>query len=193
MLAALDTFYFLYLVSTSVAMYRSSAEDARRWALAQDAGSTRTRLVRVVKGSRSFSGGAGLFTIVLVSFMGLLFALLLLPESYELGSELIRITLCVFGVITAWMLLHTSFALYYTHLYYSQQTPGGLAFPGESEPNPMDFAYFAFTVGISFAASDVAVTDRKVRRITLFHGILAFFYNTAILALVINIVLTRAG
>ena len=192
-LVYLDTFYILYLVSTWITMYRSSAEEARQWALAQEDDSKWTRFVEALKGKRVFSGGAGLFTIISFSLIGLLFALLLLPESYGLGSELLRITLCVVGVVTAWTLLHTSYALYYTHLYYREQTPGGLRFPGDEEPDTLDFAYFAFTIGISFAVSDVEVTARRIRRVTLFHGVLAFFYNAAILALVINLVLTRAG
>lgn len=134
-----------------------------------------------------------MLNIIFFSLFGLVFALALLPESYGLGSELLRAILCVGGVVTAWTLLHTSYALYYTHLYYREQTPGGLGFPGSEEPDALDFAYFAFTIGISFAVSDVEVTARRIRRVTLFHGILAFFYNAAILALVINLILTRAG
>lgn len=193
MLAAVDAFYVLYLVSTWIAMYRSSSADARHWALAQEGHSRRTRFLETLKGTRLFSGGGGLFTIVSFSLVGLLFALLLLPGASGAGNDLARMILCVLGVVTAWALLHTSFALYYAHLYYRGQSPGGLHFPGEDQPDPLDFAYFAFTVGISFAASDVAITQREMRRTTLFHGILAFFYNTAILALVINIVLTQAG
>ena len=193
MLVYLDTFYILYLVSTWITMYRSSAQEARQWALAQEDDSKWSRFVEAWKGKRVFSGGAGLVSIIGFSLIGLLFAILLLPESYGLGSDLLRVALCVVGVVTAWTLLHTSYALYYTHLYYREQTPGGLKFPGDEEPDILDFAYFAFTIGISFAVSDVEVTARRVRRVTLFHGVLAFFYNAAILALVINLVLTRAG
>ena len=192
-LAYLDTFYILYLVSTWITMYRASAQDARQWALAQEDGSKWTRFVEAWKGKRVFSGGAGLFTIISFSLLGLGFALTLLPGNNELGSELIRVPLCVVGVVTAWILLHTSYALYYTHLYYRTPTPGGFRFPGDEEPDPLDFTYFAFTLGTSFAVSDVEVTARRARRVALFHGVLAFFYNTAILALVINLVLTGAG
>ncbi|MGB3634677.1 MAG: DUF1345 domain-containing protein [Rubrobacteraceae bacterium] len=191
-LTYLDTFYVLYLVSTWITMYRSSAEDARHWALAQEDDSKWRRFVEAWKGKRVFSGGAGLLTIISFSLLGLGFALVLLPSNDELGNELIRVPLCVVGVVTAWMLLHTSYALYYTHLYYQAQKPGGFEFPGDEEPDPLDFTYFAFTLGTSFAVSDVEVTERRTRRVALFHGVLAFFYNTAILALVINLVLTGA-
>ena len=148
---------------------------------------------RCGKGKRIFSGGAGLFTIISFSLMGLVFALALLPWNDQLGSELLRLPLCVGGVVTAWTLLHTSYALYYAHLYYRTQEPGGFEFPGEEEPDLLDFTYFAFTLGTSFAVSDVGITARRARRAVLFHGVLAFFYNMAILALVINLVLTRAA
>ena len=91
------------------------------------------------------------------------------------------------GVIAAWGVLHTSYALYYASRYYQfKPSPGGLAFPGEQRPRQIDFAYFAFTIGTSFAVSDVEVTDSTMRRTVLGHQILSFFYNTAILALAIN-------
>lgn len=192
-LVFIDAFYVLYLVSTWVTMYRSSAEDARQWALAQEDDSKWRSFVEACKGKRIFSGGAGLVTIIGFSLVGLILALALLPGNYGPGNGLLRAPLCVIGVVTAWALLHTSYALYYTHLYYREQTPGGLRFPGEEKPDTMDFAYYAFTIGISFAVSDVEITGRRMRRATLFHGILAFFYNTAILALVINLVLTSIG
>jgi uncharacterized membrane protein len=85
--------------------------------------------------------------------------------------------------------LHTSYSLYYASRYYrSEKSYGGLAFPGEENPRQLDFAYFAFTIGTSFAVSDLAVTDSKMRRGVLGHQILSFFYNTAILTLSINFV-----
>lgn len=193
LLAAIDAYYVLYLITTWIAMSRSTAADARTWAIAQETGSRKDRWIQLWTGRRVFSGGAGLFTITMFSLFGLFFALLLLPGGASLDNALLRTLLGVVGVVAAWLLLHTSFALFYAHLYYQRDTAGGLSFPGGEDPDPLDFAYFAFTVGISFAASDVSLTDRKMRRITLFHGILAFFYNTAILALVINIVLTQAA
>jgi len=62
-----------------------------------------------------------------------------------------------------------------------------VTFPSDQSPNQLDFAYFAFTIATSFAVSDVDVTDRTIRRAVLGHQILSFFYNTSILALVINL------
>ena len=63
-----------------------------------------------------------------------------------------------------------------------------LEFPGTDAPDKLDFAYFAFTVGTTFATSDVNVTRRSVRRAVLGHTVISFAYNTVILALVINLV-----
>jgi uncharacterized membrane protein len=93
------------------------------------------------------------------------------------------------GVISAWGVLHTSYALHYAYLYYrSEESAGGLVFPGEQSPDQLDFAYFAFTIGTIFAVSDVDVTDRAIRRAVLGHQILSFFYNATILTLAINLV-----
>jgi uncharacterized membrane protein len=62
-----------------------------------------------------------------------------------------------------------------------------LTFPGTTDPDDYDFAYFAFVVGMTFQVSDVQITDPGVRSVVLLHGILSFGYNTAILALVVNL------
>jgi uncharacterized membrane protein len=91
------------------------------------------------------------------------------------------------GVVSAWGVLNVSYALHYAYLYYrAEESPGGLAFPGEQSPKQRDFAYFAFTVGTSFAVSDVDVTEDGMRQAVLGQQILSFFYNTSILATVIS-------
>jgi len=139
-----------------------------------------------------------LYFIVFVSLVGLVLAISLVPDIHNL--ETIRGVSLAFrsvslafiaalGVISAWWILHTSYALHYAYLYYrSEESAGGLAFPSDQSPDQLDFAYFAFTIGTSFAVSDVDVTDRAIRRGVLEHQILSFFYNTSVLALVINLV-----
>jgi uncharacterized membrane protein len=174
-------------------MRRASVWELRRWALVQDIGGGRARrLLQASTGARTFSGGIGMLTIVSVSGAGVGLGLYLLPILRSGTSVWARVgvALCAIGVVAAWALLHTSFALYYAHLYYrSGQSPGGLVFPGDQDPDAADFAYYAFTVGTTFAASDVSVVSRTMRRKTLIHSVLSFFYNTAILALVFNLVL----
>jgi uncharacterized membrane protein len=97
------------------------------------------------------------------------------------------------AVLLGWFVIHTLFTFRYAHLYYydddgDNESDRGLTFPGTTAPNDYDFAYFAFVVGMTFQVSDVQVTDSGVRRVVLMHGLISFAYNSAILALVINLV-----
>ena len=97
------------------------------------------------------------------------------------------------AVVLGWVLINTIFTFRYAHLYYrdrdrDKQSDRGLSFPGTLDPDYMDFAYFSFVVGMTFQVSDVQVTARTIRRFVLLHGFISFCYNTAILALVVNVV-----
>jgi uncharacterized membrane protein len=63
-----------------------------------------------------------------------------------------------------------------------------LDFPHDREPDYLDFLYFSFVIGMTSQVSDVAITSRSLRRVSLVHGILSFFFNTTILAITINLV-----
>lgn len=96
------------------------------------------------------------------------------------------------AVALGWFLIHTMFTFRYAHLYYYDSDQDGtaqrgLTFPGTTDPDDYDFAYFAFVIGMTFQVSDVQITDPGVRSVVLVHGILSFAYNTAILALVVNL------
>jgi len=134
---------------------------------------------------------SSLFFIVFVSLVGLVLAISLVPVVRDLNSigGISVAVMSALGVISAWWILHTSYALHYAYQYYrSEESAGGLDFPSDQSPDQLDFAYFAFTIGTSFAVSDVNVTDQAIRRAVLGHQILSFFYNTSVLALVINLV-----
>ena len=130
-----------------------------------------------------------LIFIVFISLVSLVLAISLAPEVRDLQTTrgISLAFMAALGVVSAWGVLHTSYALHYAYLYYrSEASPGGLTFPGEQSPKQSDFAYFAFTVGTSFAVSDVDVTDDAMRQAVLGHQILSFFYNTSILATVVT-------
>jgi uncharacterized membrane protein len=111
----------------------------------------------------------------------------LTPTSAALG---LLSTLCMTAVIIAWLLMHTAYTLRYAHLYYRDDDDGigGLEFPGHDRPDAVDFAYFAFTLGMCFQVSDVTITNRPIRRTALGHALLSFLFNSAILALALNLV-----
>jgi len=93
-------------------------------------------------------------------------------------------------VVMSWTFTHVLFTMHYANVYYRPQKrghPGGLDFPGEHAPDYRDFLYYAFVIGCACQTADVATTSRDMRLISLVHGIVAFAFNTAILALMINV------
>jgi uncharacterized membrane protein len=97
------------------------------------------------------------------------------------------------AVILGWLLIHTILAFRYARLYYQDRdgdnkSDGGLIFPGGAEPNDLDFAYFSFVLGMTFQVSDVQICSTVIRRLALAHGMVSFGYNTAILALGVNVI-----
>jgi uncharacterized membrane protein len=175
---------------------RSSAQQTRQWALDQripphpHLSILRSVILRVLRALFLVSRTSSLFFIVFVSLVSMALAIRLVPAIRDLATTggLSVAFMAALGVISAWGVLHSSFTLHYAYLYYrSEKSAGGLAFPSEQSPDQLDFAYFAFTIAVSFAVSDVNVTDRTIRRAVLGHQILSFFFNTSILALVINL------
>lgn len=97
-----------------------------------------------------------------------------------------HVALAASTVFLSWNFLHTMFALHYAHLFYAVPEPG-LDFPGHEPPDYWDFMYYSFVIGTASATADINVTGRTMRRITGVHCVVAFFFNTTILALMVNI------
>jgi uncharacterized membrane protein len=191
-----DVWALVYLVLTWLLIMRSSAQQTRQWALDQRIEPRphlpvlRSVILRVLRTLFLVSRTSSLFFIVFVSVVSMALAIRLVPDlrNMETIGGLSVAVMAALGVVSAWGVLHTSYALHYAYMYYrSEKSAGGLTFPSEQNPDQFDFAYFAFTIATSFAVSDVDVTDRAIRRAVLGHQILSFFYNTSILALVINL------
>lgn len=98
-----------------------------------------------------------------------------------------QLGLAVVTIVLSWFAIHTTFALHYAHEYYRGTDIGGLKFPGTGAPDYWDFVYFSFVVGMTAQVSDVGITDKIIRRTATAHGITSFFFNTALLALMVNI------
>ena len=93
-------------------------------------------------------------------------------------------------VVLSWSFTHMLFALHYANIYYRPHhhgPPGGLDFPGEHRPDYRDFLYYSFVIGCACQTADVNTTSREMRMLSLAHGVIAFAFNTAILALTINV------
>ena len=99
--------------------------------------------------------------------------------------------LALAGVTLAlsWASTHTIFALHYAHEFYAENryVDGGLAFPGKDKPDYWDFMYFSLVVGMTSQVSDVAVTAKAIRRTVMAHGVVSFFFNATLVALMVNI------
>ena len=91
-----------------------------------------------------------------------------------------------------WATIHTLAGFHYASLYY-RAADHGLTFPGKAEPGAWDFLYHSFTIGMTAQVSDVVATTQPMRRAILLHGVAAFFYNTGILALAVNAIVTAGG
>ena len=138
------------------------------------------------------------FIFVVVTSSAALLAvgfLVSVKRSQSGGHFIIHLLLTLLTVIFSWMLVHTVYGLRYAHAFYGDSDEpgmnrhaGGLIFPGDRPPDYFDFAYFSFVIGMTCQVSDVQITSRRMRRITLFHSVLSFGFNTMILALLINTV-----
>jgi uncharacterized membrane protein len=139
-----------------------------------------------------------LFTLVVTAATASLLAVgLLLGSAKNLSpTELAEhVALAVSAVTLSWFLVHTIFVLRYAHFFYTnahkvgrEKVAGGLMFPGKQSPNYMDFAYFSFVIGMTCQVSDVQISSHNIRRLALVHGLISFAFNTAILAMFVNII-----
>jgi uncharacterized membrane protein len=110
--------------------------------------------------------------------------------------RMLHVLLAATTLVSGWLFTQASFALHYAHDFYLARSRGQsdvLDFPGTREPDYVDFLYFSCIIGTSGQTADVAVTSSAGRRINLLHCVLAFFFNTTVLALTINIAASLLG
>lgn len=133
----------------------------------------------------------GRFVILLVTATGAFASIAAIVS--ELGTPhrgVLELSIAITTIVLSWAAVHTTFALHYAHDYYRGAQPGGLQFPSgdkEDHADYWDFVYFSFVIGMTAQVSDVGITDKTIRRTATAHGIVSFIYNTALLALTVNI------
>jgi uncharacterized membrane protein len=165
-----DIFVALYLVLVYSLVFRSGLAHIRRNAILQDDGRFLILLVTAV----------GAFA----SIAAIIFEL----DGTHRGPP--ELALATVTIALSWAAVHTTFALHYAHEFYRGAKPGGLDFPKgheDEDPDYWDFVYFSFVIGMTAQVSDVGVTDKTIRRTATAHGIISFIFNTALLALMVNI------
>lgn len=106
-----------------------------------------------------------------------------------------RLALALSAAPLGWFVLHTIAAFHYSHHYYGGEgrtgaKPHGLKFPGRREPGIWDFIYFAFVIGMTAQTADVDIQSTWIRRRATAHGIISFIFNTVLLAMAVNVVVT---
>lgn len=114
-------------------------------------------------------------------------AVVLLSSSSSTGQTALRAGLGVFSVILSWTLVHTIYMLRYAELYYHGRS-GGVEFEGAKQPSFVDFAYLAFTMGMTYQVSDTGFGSTEFRSMALRHALLGYLFGTVIVATTINLV-----
>ncbi len=170
-----DVFAITHITSSWIVFFTRPVDDIVHQANKEDG----SRLLVMV--SILVSSFAGMFTVLLLMISS--------PDSSL--PEVVSVLLSVIGMMASWTLLHTIFTFHYAHLYYfrdEDKSAAALGFPKEKKPDYLDFAYFAFVIGMTFQVSDVEINSRVTRRTALAHGLLAFALNTFVVALTINLI-----
>ncbi|ENN6005869.1 DUF1345 domain-containing protein [Acinetobacter baumannii] len=126
---------------------------------------------------------------ITMSLVAILVQLSQLPSGHY--EKLGHVALALLTIISAWLFMHTVFALHYAHDFYMalsrNEENGGLDFPGTEHPTYPDFLYFSYIIGTSAQTADVSITNKHMRLLNLFHAVLSFDFNTTILAICINV------
>ena len=170
LLVGWDVFVSFYLALVYIMVLRSGIAHIRRNAALQD---------------------DGRFLILLVTALGAFASIAAIV--FELGASNRSgpgLALATITIALSWAAVHTAFSLHYAHEYYRGSKPGGLQFPSgdqHDEADYWDFVYFSFVIGMTAQVSDVGITDRIIRRTATVHGIISFVFNTALVALMVNI------
>ena len=135
--------------------------------------------------SRALADGAVLMAAV-ASLGGVGFILLKAAHA-DGGTKVLYLSVGVLSVIFAWAAVHSVFTLRYAAAYYLEPV-GGVDYNQDESPCYADFAYLAFTIGMTFQVSDTNLTIGTIRRLALRHALLSYLFGAVIIGLVINVV-----
>jgi uncharacterized membrane protein len=108
------------------------------------------------------------------------------------AAATIQVALALASVVASWALVHVVYMLRYARLYYIGPD-GGVDFNQEEKPTYLDFAYVAFTIGMTFQVSDTDFTTSEMRSTALRHALLSYLFGAVVLASTINLVAGLGG
>lgn len=176
---AWDVVVAVYLFLAIAMMWRPDLEQIRARAKAIDIGLV--EIVAIVALAAAFS----LFSVAKV-----------LAEARGLAASdrAAHVAVSALTVFLSWVSMHVIYAVHYAHVFYdpadhskADKVRGGLEFPGRVEPDYWDFVYFSFVIGMTCQVSDVQMSARGMRHLATAQGIIAFFYNTMVVALAVSV------
>ncbi|WP_086667042.1 DUF1345 domain-containing protein [Lentzea kentuckyensis] len=167
-----DVATLVYLVRAWLVIWPMDAEETARHAVRNDPTRRVAEVLLLV---------AAIASLVSVGFV-------LARAAHTTGfPELLRVGLGLLSVVLSWTVVHTIFTLRYARLYY-YGADGGVDFNQEEPPDYGDFAYVAFSIGMTFQVSDTSLSGREMRRTALKHALLSYLFGTGVLATTINLV-----
>lgn len=161
----------IYLVMVWASVYRMNAQVTARMAGKEDPSNPVAELVVVLAS--------------IAALVGVGFALVRAGETHH-GTRALLIFLGTVSVVVSWLVVHTVFMLRYARTYYGEPK-GGIDFNEEDGPAYLDFAYFSFTIGMTFQVSDTNISTKDVRRLVLHHALISYLFGAVILAAAINV------
>lgn len=176
-LYAANGFFVTYLVLMLRMAALFTAKDLQRRAVVEDEGMPLIVILALAAVLVSLSA-----TVILLNS----------PQGSDMGFRLMALAAVPLG----WAMVQVLLAFHYAHLFYRPDTAkpaGGLLFPATKVPEPWDFLYFSFGIGMTAQVSDVQVTTMALRRLVTLHAVGSYFYNAVILALAVNAALSLAG
>jgi uncharacterized membrane protein len=172
---------WLYFIASGIMIARATPQSMRRRARMSD---------------------EGRFFILVLTSLAAIAAIAAILAEFAIVKDLsgtikgLHIALAAATIVSAWFFIHLTYAFHYAHEFFDEYFAepgrpaaerGGLAFPGTEHPDYYDFLYFSYVIGVACQTADINISSRAMRRVALVHCVLAFFFNTAVLALTINI------
>jgi len=172
LLAGGDVFYLTFLSLCLVKVVSQTTSDLKRRAKREDEG------ILIV-------------LLITVATMAFFCAAVFTALSQKHVIQTLPLALAGVGAVAGWFSLHVVMAFHYADIHYFddpdvQGDEKDLAFPGGGDPGPWDFLYYSFVVGMTAQVSDVQVLTTAMRRATLLHGVVSFFFNTVFIAMAVN-------
>lgn len=170
-----DVGAFIYIFWAGHLMYTSTFNKMRARALAEDDGKF---------------AALCLVILALLFSTSAIFAELGVVKNLQGAEKYESISLALTTIVASWFFTNIVFAIHYAHDYYfdlQQGLDGGLIFlPLNEDPSYLDFLYFSFILGATAQTADITLASKKMRRTVTLHSILAFFFNTTLLALAVK-------